>query len=39
MGGRGHIYYDEWAKARASQNITEANSIEKVSSKYYKLFE
>lgn len=39
IGGKGHLYYDDWTKARASQNISEANSIEKRSSEYYKLFQ
>lgn len=38
IGGKGHLYYDEWAKARASQNISQANKIEKTSSSYYNLF-
>ena len=37
-GGKGHLYYDKWAKARASQNISQANKIEKTSSSYYNLF-
>ncbi|MGI6124935.1 MAG: hypothetical protein ACOYIG_12280, partial [Acetivibrionales bacterium] len=38
IGGKGHLYYDDWVKARTSQDITKANEIEKTSSDYYNLF-